>query len=188
MIGPNIGEDERPDSDENIDEVLDRRGRSKEPADLVVHAFRSAADFARIRASVIPPAATAAPSVFTESPIQAAATRGSCERKAWARNGRIKTSMTAKITTSEDTITGTTGRDLIALPVAIAVDTPQIDMPEAHSRLNPNHLRQCDDEATLICEPQRPANAVFLEIRRRNSGELSVAANNPARIGDPECR
>jgi hypothetical protein len=83
-------------------------------------------------------------------------------------------------------------RDLIALPVAIAADTPQIDMPEAsgaaHSRLNPNHLRQCDDEATLICEPQRPANAVFLEIRRRNSGELSVAANNPARIGDPECR
>jgi len=53
--------------------------------------------------------------------------------------------MTAKITTSEDTITGTTGRDLIALPVAIAADTPQIDMPEAsgaaHSRLNPNHLR-----------------------------------------------
>src|SRR5208337_3545995 len=40
MIGPNVGEDESPDTDENIDEDLDRRGRSKEPADLIVHAFR----------------------------------------------------------------------------------------------------------------------------------------------------
>ena len=40
---------------------------------------------------------------------------------------------------------GTTGRARIALPVAIAADTPQIEMPDAsgaaHSRLNPNHLR-----------------------------------------------
>ena len=60
-------------------------------------------------------------------------------------NGRISTSTTAKITTSEDTSTGTSGRARIAPPVAIAADTPQIEMPEAsgaaHSRLKPNHLR-----------------------------------------------
>ena len=40
---------------------------------------------------------------------------------------------------------GTTGRARIALPVAIAADTPQMEIPEAsgaaHSRLNLNHLR-----------------------------------------------
>ena len=53
------------------------------------------------------------------------------ERKVCARTGRIKTSTTAKITTKEDTRTGTAGRDLIAAPVAIAADTPHIEMPEA---------------------------------------------------------
>ena len=52
---------------------------------------------------------------------------------------------TAKITTSDATMIGTTGRARIALPVAIAADTPQIEMPDAsgaaHSRLNPNHFR-----------------------------------------------
>ena len=59
-------------------------------------------------------------------------------------NGRISTSTTAKITTSEETSTGTTGRARMAPPVAIAAETPQIEMPEAsgaaHSRLKPNHL------------------------------------------------
>src|SRR5271169_4874290 len=95
--------------------------------------------------SVMPPAATAAPSVLTASPIQAPATSGSCARNACATNGRISTSTTAKITTSEDTSTGTTGRARIAPPTAIAAETPQIEMPEAsgaaHSRLKPNHLR-----------------------------------------------
>ena len=49
------------------------------------------------------------------------------------------------MTTSEDTITGTSGRARMAPPVAIAAETPQIEMPEAsgaaHSRLKPNHLR-----------------------------------------------
>jgi hypothetical protein len=49
------------------------------------------------------------------------------------------------MTTSDDTSTGTTGRARMAPPVAIAADTPQIEMPEAsgaaHSRLKPNHLR-----------------------------------------------
>ena len=53
--------------------------------------------------------------------------------------------MTANTTTSDDTGAGTTGRDLIAPPVAIAADTPQIEMPEAsgasHSREKPNHLQ-----------------------------------------------
>ena len=39
----------------------------------------------------------------------------------------------------------TTGRARIAPPVAMAAETPQIEMPEAsgaaHSRLNLNHLR-----------------------------------------------
>ena len=93
----------------------------------------------------MPPAATAAPSVFTASPIQAAATSGSCDRKACARKGRISTSTTAKITTSEETSTGTPGRARMAPPVAIAAATPQIEMPDAsgaaHSRLKPKYLR-----------------------------------------------
>jgi hypothetical protein len=39
----------------------------------------------------------------------------------------------------------TTGRARIAAPVAIAAETPQIEMPDAsgaaHSRLNLNHVR-----------------------------------------------
>ena len=60
-------------------------------------------------------------------------------------NGRISTSTTAKITTNEDTSTGTIGRARMAPPVAIAAETPQIEMPEAsgaaHSRLKPNQVR-----------------------------------------------
>ena len=82
----------------------------------------------------MPPAATAAPSVLTASPIQAPATSGSCERKVCATKGRIRTSTTAKITTSEDTKTGTTGRARIAPPIAIAAETPQIEMPDGERR------------------------------------------------------
>src|SRR5579862_336459 len=105
----------------------------------------AAAFLARISDSVMPPAATAAPSVFTASPIQAPATIGSCDRNACATNGRISTSVTANTTTSDDTRTGTTGRERMAPPTAIAADTPQIEMPDAsgaaHSREKPNHLR-----------------------------------------------
>jgi type II secretory pathway component HofQ len=94
---------------------------------------------------VIAPLATAAPSVFTESAIQAPATSGSCDRYRSATNGRNSSSTTAKITTSDDTMIATTGRARIAAPVAIAAETPQIEMPEAsgaaHSRLNLNQLR-----------------------------------------------
>src|SRR5882672_11630341 len=48
----------------------------------------SAALLARISDSAIAPLATAAPSVFTASPIHAPATMGSCARKAFAANGR----------------------------------------------------------------------------------------------------
>src|SRR5689334_24745054 len=95
--------------------------------------------------SVIAPLATAAPSVFTDSAIQAPATSGSWDRNACARNGRIRSSTTAKITTSDDTMIATTGRARIAAPVAIAADTPHTEMPEAsgaaHSRLKPNQTR-----------------------------------------------
>ena len=54
-------------------------------------------------------------------------------------NGRIRTSTTAKMTTRDDTSTGTTGRARMAPPTATAAETPQIEMPEAngaaHSRL-----------------------------------------------------
>src|SRR5262249_4553225 len=93
----------------------------------------------------MPPPATAAPSVLTASPIQAPAPGVSGARNGGARNGRINTSTTAKMTTSEETGTGMIGRARMAAPVAIAADTPQIEMPDAsgaaHSRLNPNHLR-----------------------------------------------
>src|SRR6201986_5098290 len=105
----------------------------------------SAADWARISDSVSPPAATAAPSVLTASPIQAPATSGSWESQVCATNGRISTSTTANTTTSDDTSTGTTGRDRIAPPVGNAAATPQTKKAEAsgaaHSRENPNHLR-----------------------------------------------
>src|ERR1700692_3079514 len=105
----------------------------------------SAAFLARISASVMPPAATAAPSVFTASPIQAPATSGSGERQVCATDGMSSASTAAETTNSDDTSTGTTGRDLMAPPVAIAAETPQIEMPEAngaaHSREKPNHLR-----------------------------------------------
>jgi hypothetical protein len=42
---------------------------------------------------------------------------------------RTSTSTTAKMTTSDDTITGTSGRARMAPPVAIAAETPQIEMP-----------------------------------------------------------
>ena len=93
----------------------------------------------------MPPAASAAPSVFTARPSQAAATRGSPDRKVCATNGRISTSTTAKTTTSDDTSTATCGRARIAPPVEIAAATPQIEMPEAkgaaHSREKPKTLR-----------------------------------------------
>src|ERR1700739_456718 len=105
----------------------------------------SAPALAPIRESAIAPLATAAPSVLTDSPSHAPATKGSCDRKACAANGRITNSTTAKITTSDDTRIGMAGRARIALPVAIAAETPQIEIPEAsgaaHSRLKPNHLR-----------------------------------------------
>jgi hypothetical protein len=70
--------------------------------------------------------------------------KGSCERKACASKGSIRTSTTAKITTKDDTKMGTADRDRMAPPVAIAAETPQIEIPEAsgaaHSRLKPNHL------------------------------------------------
>ncbi len=93
----------------------------------------------------MPPAATAAPSVLMARPIQAPATSGSSARKVWATQGRISTSTTAKITTREETSTGTTGRARIAPPVAMAAATPQIEMPDAkgtdHSREKPKYLR-----------------------------------------------
>ncbi len=53
--------------------------------------------------------------------------------------------MTANTRTSDDTSTGTTGRARMAPPMAIAAETPQIEMPAAsgadHSREKPNHLR-----------------------------------------------
>src|SRR5271166_501768 len=137
----------------------------------------SAAAFAWISDCVIPPAATAAPSVLTASPIQAAATSGSCDMKACAITGRTSTSMTAKITTSDDTSTGTCGRARIAPPVAIAAATPQIEIPEASGR------RPFATEAEALTRDEvndRPVDEVGLDDRRdpaqqegRSEGELS---------------
>src|SRR5262249_16100426 len=106
----------------------------------------SAAAVARMRLSAIAPLATAAPSVFTASPIQAPATMGSFARNAFAAKGRMRSSTTAKTTTSEATMTGTTGRARIALPVATAADTPQVEMQQAsgaaQSGVTPNHVRE----------------------------------------------
>ena len=94
---------------------------------------------------MIAPLATAAPSVLTARPIQAAATSGSFQRNSRAASGRITSSTTEKMTTSEETMIGTTGRARIAAPVVMAAETPQIEIPEAsgaaHSRLNRKTVR-----------------------------------------------
>src|ERR1700722_6942813 len=99
----------------------------------------------RMCASVIAPLATAAPSVLTARPIQAAATIGSRQRNTWARIGNRIRSKTEKITTNDDTMIGTIGRARMAAPVVMAAETPQIEIPEAsgaaHSRLNLKYLR-----------------------------------------------
>src|ERR1700722_6571780 len=91
------------------------------------------------------PQATAAPSVLTANPIQAAATKGSIHRNAWAAKGKTSSSTTEKTTTKDDTMIGTIGLARIAAPVVIAADTPQMEMPDAkgaaHSRLNLKYLR-----------------------------------------------
>ena len=57
----------------------------------------------------------------------------------------MSSSTTAKITTSDETMTATVGRARMAAPVAIAADTPQTEIPDAsgaaHSRLKPNQTR-----------------------------------------------
>ena len=55
-----------------------------------------------------------------------------------AKIGRTSSSTTAKITTSEDTMIGTTGRARIAPPVAMAAETPQIEMPDASGAASPS--------------------------------------------------
>src|SRR5262245_33687982 len=111
----------------------------------VVICIQTASDGSLYKPLVISPLAIAAPSVLTASPIQAAATIGSLGKIACANTGRISSSTTAKMTTREETMIGTTGRARMAAPVAMAADTPQMDIPEAsgaaHSRLNPNQRR-----------------------------------------------
>src|SRR5262249_52371594 len=101
----------------------------------------SSAALALTIASVMAPLETAAPSVLTARPIQAAATIGSSARKVRAARGRISSSATEKTTTSDDTITRTTGRARKAATVVMAAETPQMEMPDArgaaHSRLKP---------------------------------------------------
>ena len=99
----------------------------------------------RISDSVMAPLAMAPPSDLTARPIQPPATMGSVYRKCWAMKGRISISMQVNTTTSEETMMGTTGRARMAPPVAIAAETPQMEMPEArgaaHSLLNLKYLR-----------------------------------------------
>ena len=47
---------------------------------------------------------------------------------------------------------------------------------------------QRDHEAAFVGQFQRPADAEFLQVRRRDGGEMGVAADDPAGIGDPEHR
>ena len=91
------------------------------------------------------PAAASAPSVFTVMPIAAPFTIGWSGKAAVYSPGRMISSNIAKITTSIDTVTGITGFALIAPPVAIAAETPQIEIPDAStaetSRCNLNERR-----------------------------------------------
>ena len=70
---------------------------------------------------------------------------GSPVRKCCAMKGRISISMQVNTTTSEETMIGTTGRERMAAPVAMAAETPQMEMSDAsgaaHSRLNLKYRR-----------------------------------------------
>jgi hypothetical protein len=47
---------------------------------------------------------------------------------------------------------------------------------------------QRENIRAFVGKPQRPADAEFLLLRRRDRGEMGVVADDPARIGDPEHR
>ena len=79
VVGPDIGEDERPDADEDVDEHFHGRRNADDPAGLI--SDPSAAFCAWMSDCVMPPAASAAPSVFTARPSHAAATSGSCDNE-----------------------------------------------------------------------------------------------------------
>ena len=83
MVGPDIAENEGPDPDEDVDEHLNGSGRRQNPARLILDAFGRR--LGQNKRFVMPPPATAAPSVLTASPIQAPATSGSCHRNVCAR-------------------------------------------------------------------------------------------------------
>src|SRR5436190_3007195 len=95
---------------------------------VVVVSIKSSVVPGRIAAWVMAPLEMAAPSVLTARPIQAAATIGSCDSQARAAAGSTSSSMTENTTTSDDTITGTTGRARMAAPVVMAALTPQMEM------------------------------------------------------------
>src|SRR4029453_16901501 len=121
----------------------------------------------------MPPPATAAPSVLTASPIQAAATSGSCHRNVCARNGRINTSTTAKMTTNEETRTRTTrgteprggggdGEEAAEdhdrdLDVELRPDCFLDGLGEARKDIGDDQSRdQREDEAAFVGQAQRP--------------------------------
>src|SRR6476660_3923682 len=126
--GPDIGQDERPYADEDVDEHLHRGRGSENPAFGIVDAF--GCGFRQNQRFGDCAAGHRRAVGITESAIHAPATIGSCDRYACARKGRNSNSTTAKITTSEETMIATTGLARIAAPVAMAADTPQIEMPE----------------------------------------------------------
>ncbi len=92
---------------------------------------RSNAALDLISSSSIAPAAASAPSVLTVRPRLAPAAIGSWNQKATSTPGRTMSSMTAKTTINAEIITGTIGLALIAPAVAIAAETPHIEIPEA---------------------------------------------------------
>src|SRR5439155_27037187 len=143
VVGPDVSEDEGPDADEDVDEDLHRRRGAEYPAFRVVDAFGGVRSedqgfgdrAARHRRAV----------GLHRQPHPRARDHGFMRKERVRGKGRISSSTTAKITTSEATMIGTMGRARIAPPVAIAAETPQIEIPDAsgaaHSRLKPNHLR-----------------------------------------------
>ena len=61
----------------------------------------------------------------------------------------------------EDTRTGTIGRDLIAAPVAIAADTPHIEMPDASGAAHSRQIQVEQDQRRHQGAPQMSQRRVF---------------------------
>ncbi len=144
MVRPEIGQNKRPDADEEVDEDLHRGRRGENPARLITHAFgqglgidQGFGDAARRDRGAIC--------------LDREADPGRGDKRVRPKEMLGEERQDQNFDDGEDhhqrrdDDRHPAGRERIAPPVAIAAATPQTEMPDAkgaaHSREKPNHLR-----------------------------------------------